>query len=363
MDSDHDLKDLIKEAADMEDAKYEESFSLNLEDQEQSNNYQITDGDQEAQEGPVLSQKRQGKSRETPAKQAVITRSSTLKRRSTSTGQAGKSKTSRKKPKVDYAQGHGECEVVPVDNQEGPDISASLKSIEGSILALSNVLAKSIGAGIGLTGQMSQPQVQTLPTVSDNLQRSQPGLCSKPNEISTSSSSVSWSLDNQTFPDRSSSSLREAGDSVPQKRSNGFSSVIEDNGHSLSSPPVTTSSLPADSEASENIDFDTMMQNVFKTPPMESSNPPVIDCEVDEFFSSIMDEYGDEDNTDKPVSSQIAKLVDKMLVSKMTKDKVKEKTSSQKRPQNCELLTITRVNPEIWGKMKPATKAFDIKLQ
>ena len=102
-------------------------------------------------------------------------------------------------------------EVVPVDNQEGPDISASLKSIEGSILALSNVLAKSVGAGIGLTSQMSQPQVQTLPTVSDNLPRSQPGLCSKPNEISTSSSSVSWSLDNQAFPYSSSSSLREAG--------------------------------------------------------------------------------------------------------------------------------------------------------
>ena len=150
---------------------------------------------------------------------------------------------------------------------------------------------------------------------------------------------------------------------MPQKRSNEFSSVLEDNGHLLSSPPVTASSLPADSEASGNIDFDSMMQNIFKTPPMKSSNPPVIDCEVDEFLSSLMDEYGDEDNTDKPVSSQIAKLVDKMLVSKMTKDKVKEKTSAQKRPQNCELLTITRVNPEIWGKMKPASKAFDIKLQ
>ena len=253
MDSDRDLKDLIKEAADIEDAKYEESFSLNLEDQEQSNNYQITNGDQEAQEGPVLSQKRQGKSRETPAKQAVITRSSTLKRRSTSTGQAGKFKTSRKKPKVDYAQGHGECEVVLVDNQEGPDISASLKSIEGSILALINVLAKSIGSGIGLTGQMSQPQVLTLPAVSDNLPRSKPGLCSKPNEISTSSS-VSWSLDNQAFPYRSSSSLREAGYSVPQKRSNEFPSILEDNGHSLSSPPVAASSFPDDSEASENID-------------------------------------------------------------------------------------------------------------
>ena len=75
--------------------------------------------------------------------------------------------------KVDYAQSHGECEVVPVDNQEGPDISASLKLIEGSILASSNVLAKSIGAGIGVTGQMSQPQVQTLPNLSDNLQRPQ----------------------------------------------------------------------------------------------------------------------------------------------------------------------------------------------
>ena len=153
------------------------------------------------------------------------------------------------------------------------------------------MLAKSIGAGAGLTCQMSQPQVQTLPILSDNLQRPQPGLCSKANEISTSSSSASWSLDNQAFLHRSSSSLREAGDSVPQKRSNEFSSVLEDNGHLLSSPPVTASSLPADSEASENIDFYSMMQNIFKSPPMESSNPPVIDCEVDEFHSSIMDEY------------------------------------------------------------------------
>ena len=125
---------------------------------------------------------------------------------------------------------------------------------------------------------------------------------------------------------------------------------------------MTTSCFPADSEASENIDFDTMMQDIFKTPPMESSNPPV-NCEVDEFLSSIMDEYGDEDNTDKPVSSQIAKLVDKVRVSKITKDKVKEKTSAQKRTQNCELLTVTRFNPKIWGKMKPVTKAFNIKLQ
>ena len=122
-----------------------------------------------------------------------------------------------------------------------------------------------------------------------------------------------------------------------QKRSIEFSSVREDNAHLLSSSPVTASSLPADSEASENIDFDTMMQDIFKTPPMESSTPPV-NFEVDEFLSSIMDEYGDEDNTDKPVSSQIAKLVDKMLVSKVTKDKVKEKTSAQKRTQNCEFL-------------------------
>ena len=49
---------------------------------------------------------------------------------------------------------------------------------------------------------------------------------------------------------------------------------------------MTASSLPADSEASENIDFDSMMHNIFKTPSMDSSNPPVIDCEVDEFLSN-----------------------------------------------------------------------------
>ena len=52
------------------------------------------------------------------------------------------------------------------------------------------------------------------------------------------------------------------------------------------------------------------------------------------------------------ISSQLANLVDKMVKTMLLEDNAKEKLGKYNRPQNCENLVSTRVDPEIWAKMR-----------
>ena len=53
----------------------------------------------------------------------------------------------------------------------------------------------------------------------------------------------------------------------------------------------------------------------------------------------------------------------KMVRSKLNNDKLKEKLSRCTLPTNCESISGTKVNPEIWPKIKPGTGSRDIKLK
>ena len=62
--------------------------------------------------------------------------------------------------------------------------------------------------------------------------------------------------------------------------------------------------------------------------------------------------YDSEGAVSDPVSSQLANLVDKMVKTMLSEDNAKEKLGKYNRAQNCENLVTTRVNPEIWSKMR-----------
>ena len=47
----------------------------------------------------------------------------------------------------------------------------------------------------------------------------------------------------------------------------------------------------------------------------------------------------------------------------LSEDNAKEKLGKYNRPQNCENLVTTRVNPEIWAKMRSSSKSRDLKMQ
>ena len=85
--------------------------------------------------------------------------------------------------------------------------------------------------------------------------------------------------------------------------------------------------------------------------------------EENEILGVIVQEYDLEEKCGPPVNEKPAAIVNKMARSKLADDKLKEKLTQYTRPKNCEKLVGTKVNPEIWAKISPATRSRDLKLQ
>ena len=63
----------------------------------------------------------------------------------------------------------------------------------------------------------------------------------------------------------------------------------------------------------------------------------------------------------EPVNAPLALLVDKMVKTSLSADKTKEKHEKYNRPENCENLINTRVNPEIWSNIRANTRSTQVK--
>lgn len=64
-----------------------------------------------------------------------------------------------------------------------------------------------------------------------------------------------------------------------------------------------------------------------------------------------------------PVNATLASLVDKMVKTSLSEEKTKEKHEKYYQPGNCENLINTRVNPEIWSKVRSNTRSRNLKVQ
>ena len=64
-----------------------------------------------------------------------------------------------------------------------------------------------------------------------------------------------------------------------------------------------------------------------------------------------------------PTNAKLASLVDKMVKTSLSEKKRKEKHDKNNRPENCENLINSRVNPEIWSKLRSNTRSRDLKMQ
>ncbi|CAB4005586.1 Tyrosine- kinase Tec [Paramuricea clavata] len=83
-------------------------------------------------------------------------------------------------------------------------------------------------------------------------------------------------------------------------------------------------------------------------------------------FGAILDSVVqelDEEQLGPDVSEKLAQVINKTLRSKLSEEKLKEKQNAYPRPQNCESLETTRVNPEIWAQLQSSTRSRDIRLQ
>ena len=74
--------------------------------------------------------------------------------------------------------------------------------------------------------------------------------------------------------------------------------------------------------------------------------------EENEILGAIVQEYDLEEKCGPPVNEKLVAIVNKMARSKLADDKLKEKLTQYTRPKNCEKLVGTKVNPEIWAKIR-----------
>jgi hypothetical protein len=63
------------------------------------------------------------------------------------------------------------------------------------------------------------------------------------------------------------------------------------------------------------------------------------------------------------IESKIAQLVDNMLTGGLSPDTVKERVEKYPPPANCEYLTLTAVNEEIWDLKSRKTRSVDLAFQ
>ena len=83
----------------------------------------------------------------------------------------------------------------------------------------------------------------------------------------------------------------------------------------------------------------------------------------DEVLGELSKLYESEGTVSDPINAKLASLVDKMVKTSLSEEKIKEKHEKYNRPENCENLINTRVNPEIWSKVRSNTRSRDLKIQ
>ena len=83
----------------------------------------------------------------------------------------------------------------------------------------------------------------------------------------------------------------------------------------------------------------------------------------DNVLAELSKIYASEGAVSDAASTQLANLVDKMVKTKLSEENAKDKLAKYNRPQNLENLVSTRVNPQIWAKMRSSSKSRDLRMQ
>lgn len=82
-----------------------------------------------------------------------------------------------------------------------------------------------------------------------------------------------------------------------------------------------------------------------------------------DFFQTLTSEVEADKDLGDDVSSSLAALADKLLVTKLDSSKHKEKCESYKRPKNVEFLATPQVNTPVWASLSVSAKSNDLGLQ
>ena len=94
------------------------------------------------------------------------------------------------------------------------------------------------------------------------------------------------------------------------------------------------------------------------------NGPPKLGSSVaeDTLLNGIAQDFESDEQTDPQVARKLADIPNKRWGSKLEEAKLKEKLAKYNRPDNCKKLTVPKVNPEIWNKLKHVTTSADLRL-
>ena len=114
-----------------------------------------------------------------------------------------------------------------------------------------------------------------------------------------------------------------------------------------------------DDAITESVDFTEAYEKL-----ISADKPPEQLVEgKDNVLAKLSKIYDSEGAVSDAVSTQLAGLVDKMVKTKLLEENAKDKLAKYNRPQNCENLVSTKVNPQIWAKMRSSSKSSDLRMQ
>lgn len=80
-------------------------------------------------------------------------------------------------------------------------------------------------------------------------------------------------------------------------------------------------------------------------------------------LQDLIDIFEVQDKCGPEVSSKLAAVMNSGIRAHVSDEKVKELVEKYLRPANCGNMTVPKVNPEVWGKLKMNTRSQDIRFQ
>jgi len=84
--------------------------------------------------------------------------------------------------------------------------------------------------------------------------------------------------------------------------------------------------------------------------------------EVDDWVEEIMLDMGKKEDTGPAINDNLARLINQLLSGRTAEEKCKDIMKKHVRPDNVNMLVNSRVNPQIWSRLKENTKKSDLRL-
>ena len=103
-------------------------------------------------------------------------------------------------------------------------------------------------------------------------------------------------------------------------------------------------------------------EELLDTTESDNTNTEAVQIEEnDTLLDEIEHSLNEDEKTDSPVSEKLANIANKRWLLKLGDDQLKEKLEKYHRPENCEKLAVTQVNPEIWEKLDRFARARNLQ--